>query len=196
MRTTQNEPGRVTAAVNELQYRLLRSSGWGRGVVMSVVYGGLMFLALGADDDGPWWQALLIYGAGGVFYGAAMTAALQVHRRRIFVGDDGQLLSSEEQSQVLRAADSGRLPGALPVRAAALRLARSRLRRGQGTKAYIAVLVVLTAITVHRAVRYGGGWWLVVAFCLVVGPWIIMNNRRQRRAASELLKAASSAWQP
>ena len=193
MRSTHREPGRVTTAANELHYRLLQSSVWQRAVTMSVLYGGLMFLFLGAGDDGPWWQALLIYGAGGVFYGAAMTAVMKVQQRRMFAGGDGQLLSGAERVQALRAAGTGRLPDAVRVRVAAIRLARFRLRRGNHTAAYIAVVAVLTVILLLRAVRYGDGWWLAVACSAVVGPWIVMSNHRQRRTARALLQAASTA---
>jgi hypothetical protein len=118
---------------------------------------------------------------------------MKVQQRRMLVGDDGQLLSGAERVLALRAAGTGRLPDAVRVRVAAIRLARFRLRQGNHTAGYVAVVAVLTVILLLRAVRYGAGWWLAVACSAVGGPWIVMSNHRQRRTARALLQAASTA---
>ena len=160
---------------------------WATGVLMAVGFGGLMFLFTGRDNDVSAWQSLLIYGVAGAAFGAAMSTVLHVQRQRVFAGVDGRV-TADQRIQVRRAVDHARLPADQALRPAAISLARTRLRRGQSTRAQLVLFGVFLLHSVFNAVTNGGLWWLGVAFWSVMAPWSIWVSRRQRRAARALLE--------
>ena len=89
------------------RYRLARLPMWALGLLMAVVFGGLMFLSTGRGDGVPAWQSLLIYGAAGAFFGVGMSITMRFQQRRAFAGVDGSI-TADQRIHVLRAVDEAR----------------------------------------------------------------------------------------
>ena len=158
---------------------------WQRGVLIGVLYAGSLALMLG----GPWGPAVVGSLIGGVIFVTAMTLAM-ARAEKALNPVAGPPLTADERVQAVRAVDQGQPSDNPRVQAAAVTLARQRVRQRIGIVLLAVLFGFFALVAAAFAVLENPRWWLLAAIVVVTGPPITAGLRRQHRRATTLLAAA------
>lgn len=124
---------------------------------------------------------------GGVIFVSVITLAM-ARAEKALNPVAGPPLTADERVQAVRAADRGQPSDDPRVQAAAVTLARQRVRQ----RIEIVLLAVLFGISALVAAAFAivetPWWWLLAAIVVVTGPLSIAELRRQLRGATMFLQ--------
>jgi hypothetical protein len=140
--------------------------------------------------DLSWTGALAIGAAGAVVVFLAAVVGLSLRRRELrAVGADR--LTPVQQAEAYRAAQRGEVHPDPEIRAAALRIADHRVRRGARQRRFLAGLAVFSAATAVVNLLAGNVSSAVVGFVSVVAVGVAVRQlTTARRRAAELVRAS------
>lgn len=165
---------------------------WQRGLLTGVLYGGSMALMFGVMLDSEWGPAVVAGLVSGVIFATIMTLVI-ARAEKAFDPIAGPPLTVDERVQAVRAVDHGQPSDNPRVQAAAVMLARQRVRQRIGIVLLAVLLGFFALVAVAFAVMVNPWWWLLAAIAVVTGPPIIVGLRRQHRGAATLLAAAEKS---
>ena len=170
-----------------VKYRLMRWPAWLRGIVVGVLGGGTAFAYKLLLGTGPG-SALVTGAVFGVVFATAVGLTL-ARAEKALDPARGPALTVDERVRAFQAVDRGQYPDRPRVRAAAVKLARQRVKQ----RAWIVPSAVLQGflllVCVAFAVLENPGWWFLAVLVLLLGPLSVAALRRQHRGAVALLAA-------
>ncbi|MFG2106433.1 hypothetical protein [Micromonospora chersina] len=172
-----------------MRYTIMRWPVWKRGVLTGVWYAGWLALMFGLMLGGPWGPAVVGSLVGSVIFVPTMMLAM-ARGEKALNPIDGPPLTADERVQAVRAVDHGQPSDNPRVQAAAVTLARQRVRQRIGVVLLAVLFGFFALVAAAFAVMENPWWWLLAAIAVVTGPPIIAGLRRQHRGAATLLAAA------
>ncbi|WP_130335441.1 hypothetical protein [Micromonospora kangleipakensis] len=172
-----------------MRHMIMRWPVWQRGVLIGVLYAGSLALIFGVMLGSGWGPAVVGALVGGVIFVAGMTLAM-ARAEKALNPVAGPPLTADERVQAVRAVDHGQPSDNPRVQAAAVTLARQRVRQRIGIVLLAVLFGFFALVAATFAVLENPRWWLLAAIVVVTGPPIIAGLRRQHRRATTLLAAA------
>lgn len=173
-----------------MRNRLLRAPVWVRGAVSGVLFGGVMFVWSQVGPEHASVGAAALTGAvGGVAFGSFMGVAVGRQERTTFrVG--GRPLDGDQRQAARRSFVTGQLSEDPLVRAAAVAMARMRLRWARRWAVTAAFVLAMCVVAVWSAVTGQPLWWFGLVAWIGMGTLMLYGLHRDRQRANRLLQAA------